>query len=188
MIARLILALALLAATPAYAANVDVGLTGTPAAMATALAARGFQINADGTTSLIDPTLNAAGLTVTGYRVLDGVAYVLVRTPGGIPLPAGLTVVTPEMRAAISGVFLWDTPPQPPTVLAPNVFFSRFRPAERAAILAGLATHAAWPAALVDWALSDGIDLTAPQTVTRLTALVNGGALTAARATVIDTP
>jgi hypothetical protein len=188
MMRYLIVALALLLAPTAWAVNVDVGLTGTPAAVITALAARGFQVNPDGTTSLIDPTLNAAGLTVTGYRVLDGVAYVLVRTPAGISVPAGLTVLGAQQTAAISGVFLWDTPPPPPTVISVNAFFARFTPAEKAALLAALPTHAAWGLPLVNAALSPGVDLTLPATATMVNALVTGGVLTAARATVVLTP
>jgi hypothetical protein len=181
-------ALAFLLPLSAQAANVDVGLTGTPAAVTAALAAHGFQLNPDGTTSLIDPTLNAAGLTVTGYRVLDGVAYVLVRTPAGIAVPAGLTVVGAQQTAAISGVFLWDTPPPPPAVISVNAFFARFTQAERTALLAALPTHAAWGVPLVNAALSPGVDLTLPATATMVNALVTGGVLTSARAAVILTP
>jgi hypothetical protein len=112
----------------------DVGLTGTPAAVAAALTAHGFQINADGTTTLTDPTLNAAGLTIAGYRVLDGAAYILVRTPAAIALPAGLSVVPVGLRGAITGEFEADAPPPPPTVLSVNQFFNRFTSAEKAAL------------------------------------------------------
>jgi hypothetical protein len=166
----------------------DVGLTGTPAAVAAALTAHGFQINADGTTTLTDPTLNAAGLTVAGYRMIDGVAYVLVRTPASIALPAGLSVVPLGLRAAITGEFEADAMPPPPTVLSVNQFFNRFTAAEKAALISGLATHAAWGTVIVTAALSDGVDLLAPATATGLQVLVTGGVLTAARRTVILTP
>jgi hypothetical protein len=166
----------------------DVGLTGSPAAVAAALTAHGFQINADNTTTLTDPALNAAGLTVTGYRVIDGVAYVLVRTPASIPLPAGLSVVPPGLRAAITGEFEADTMPPPPTVISVNQWFNRFTAAEKTFIRANLATHPAWGTAIVGWALSDGVDLLAPATATAVDVLIAGGGVAAARKVVILTP
>lgn len=165
---------------------VDVGLSGTPAAMASALAAAGFQVNADSTISVIDPTKNTSGLTVTGYRLLDGVAYVLVRTENAIPVPPGLSVVGAALRTALSGTFMSDEPP--PTVISVNAFFQRLTPGEKTAIRSGLATHPTWGPAIVAAAFSDGVDLLAASTSTMLDALVSGGVLTAPRKATILTP
>lgn len=166
----------------------DVGLTGSPAAVQAALAASGFQVNADGSLAVVDPTLNTAGLTVAGYRVLDGAAYVLVRSPGGIPVPAGLTVLGVGVTMAISGAFMPDTSGSPPTVIPAGQFFQRFTQAEKTAMRAALAGRPALAAAIVGAALSDGVDLAAPGTSTVLDLMVTAGALTAARKATVLVP
>lgn len=166
----------------------DIGLSGTPAAVTAALTARGFQVNADGSISQIDPTLNTDGLFAAGYRVLDGVAYILVRTPGSIPLPAGLTVLSAQVTSALVGVILADTLPSPPSVISINAFFARLTAAEKAAIIAGMASRPAIAQAIVRAALSDGVDLLAANTKAFMDTMVTAGFITAARETVILTP
>lgn len=166
----------------------DVGLTGTPAAVQAALAARGLQVNADSSVTTIDPTLNVAGLTVAGYRELDGAAYVLVRTPGGIPLPAGCTVVGPGVVMALCGGFMADTAGSPPTTIPAGAFFTRFTPGEKTAIKAALAGRPALASAIVTAVLSDGVDLTAAGTGAALDLMVTAGAITAARKLAVLVP
>lgn len=166
----------------------DIGLSGTPTAVVAALAAHGLQLNADNTITLIDPAQNSAGLSVAGYREIDGLAYILVRTPNAIALPAGLAVVSQQMREALVGVFLADAPPAPPSVISVNAFFARWTPAEKVAVIAGMASRPAVMQGIVRAALSDGVDLLAPLTSTFMDTLVTAGFITAQRKIVVLTP
>ena len=166
----------------------DAGLSGTPAAVAAALTARGFQVNADNTISMVDPTQNTDGLIVAGYRVVDGTAYILVRTPQALAIPAGLTVLGPQLTNAMVGVFLADTLPPPPSVISINAFFARLTATEKTAIIAGMASRPAVMQAIVRAALSDGVDLLAANTRTFMDTLVAAGFITTARENVVLTP
>lgn len=165
---------------------VDAGWTGTPAAVSAALASFGFQVNTDSTVSTIDPTKAGSVVAVTGYRELDGVAYVLIRSTAVIPLPAGVTAIGTGLTAALSGVFMSGT--TTPTTIPAVAFFNRFTQAETAAIWSAAIANPAIGVGLMNGLAAGSVDLASPTVKTWLDGLVAAGALTAARETVVLTP
>lgn len=165
----------------------DAGWTGTPAAISAALAGFGFQVNADNSVTVIDPSKQGAIVAVTGYRVLDGTAYVLIRSTSAIPLPAGVTEAGADHTAAISGVFMSDGT-SPPTTIPSIAFFNRFTQAETAAIWQAAVASPAIGVGLMNGLAAGQIDLTSAAVKTWLDGLVTAGVLTNARETTILTP
>ncbi len=166
---------------------VDAGWTGTPSAVTAGLASYGFQANSNGTVTTIDPTLNTVGIiAVTGYAVLDGAAYVLVRSTATVPLPTGVTALGAQLRAAVSGVFMSGT--TTPTVIPAGAFFARFTQTETSAVWAAAQANNAIGVGLMQGLANGQIDLTSPVLKTWLDGLVTAGVITSARETVILTP
>lgn len=169
--------------TPTY---VDAGWSGTPAAVAAALAGYGYQVNSGNSTTQIDPTKQGSLVGVTGYTVLDGVAYVLVRSTAAIPLPTGVTALGPQTTAAIAGTFMSGT--TNPTSIPSLDFFNRFTPTETTAIWQAAVANPSIGVGLINGLAAGTIDLTSATVSTWLAALVTAGVITAARQTVILTP
>lgn len=166
---------------------IDAGWTGTPAAVIAALDSFGYQVNADSSVSLIDPTKVSSIVAIAGYRVLDDVAYVLVRSTASIPLPSGVSTIGPDHTTAISGVFMADGT-APPTVISAAEFFNRLTQAETGAIWAAAVAIPALGVGLMNGLATGSIDLTSPVLKTWLDGCVAAGAVTAEREIVILTP
>jgi hypothetical protein len=166
---------------------IDAGWTGTPTALTAALESFGFQINENAAVSVINPTLNTVGIVaVTGYRVLDGIAYLLIRSTNTVPLPDNVSAVSPDHTAVISGVFMSDVTVQ--TTISSLAFFSRFTQAETAAIWAAAVANPAIGVGLMNGLASGFIDLTSPALELWVDALVAEKSITSDRKSTVLTP
>lgn len=85
----------------------DYLLNGDPAIIARATTTT--KTNEDGEIS----SAPKAGMNIIGPRILDGIAYVNVRTEQSFTIPAGVSVTGPELSAAVIGI--WSDPIPVPT-------------------------------------------------------------------------
>ena len=166
---------------------IDAGWTGSPVNIEAALTSYGYQINADNSVALIDPTKVGSIVAVTGYRVLDGIAYILIRSTVQLVLPSGITALGPDHTSAISGVFMSDGT-TPPSVIQSLVFFNRFTPTETAAIWAAAVGNPAIGVGLINGLAAGTVNLNSPTVIAWVGALVSASVITAARQTVVLTP
>lgn len=72
---------------------------GDPTAIANATTTT--QTSDDGATSSVPKD----GLNIIGPRILDGIAYVNVRTDQELTIPEGISVTGPELSVAVIGIW-----------------------------------------------------------------------------------
>lgn len=167
---------------------IDVGWTGSVSDITNALLTYGYQANTNGIVTLIDPTLKGDIVAITGYKILDNAAYVLIRSTADIVMPNGIIKLGPDLTSTISGVFMSD-PNTMPTVISSSSFFSRFTPSETEKVWKLCINAPAIGVGLMQGLAAGQVDLTDTISLKPwMDALVSSNCITSTRQTVILTP
>jgi uncharacterized membrane protein len=122
-----------------------------------------------------------AGYSVIGPTVMDGVAYVNVRTDAVLTTPAGLSVIGVQLSRSVLGDWA-DVPVIPPTTIIATIdFMMRLTFAERSGLIVAARTDNQLADILVQLGCATTIDVTNAAVISAVDYMVSATDLTAPR-------